>query len=398
MKVLFLTLAKINNIESRGIYQDLLRKFRDEGHDITIICPNERKYKGNTYNSSYNNVTILNVWTTNFQKTNLLEKAFTTLSIEYKFKNAIKKYLNYKDFDVIIYTTPPITFTNLIVYLKKISNAKTYLLLKDIFPQNAVDLNIIKKDSLIYRYFRNKEKKLYKISDFIGCMSPANLNYILKNNLELKMTKLEINPNSIEVKEITVQSKIDLYDKYNIPNDKIIFIFGGNLGLPQGIEFLKKNIKYCQSIKEAFFLIVGDGTEYQNFINWIQKESIDNTLLIKELQKSEFDEIINLSHVGLIFLNPLFTIPNFPSRILSYMQNSLPVICATDIVTDIGEIAVENNFGYKCLTSDLDIFFEYVVKLLNYELRTKMGINAFNYLKKEYDVQISYEKIIQKIK
>ena len=289
-------------------------------------------------------------------------------------------------------------YINLIVYLKKISNAKTYLLLKDIFPQNAVDLNIIKKDSFIYKYFRNKEKKLYKISDFIGCMSPANLNYLLKNNPDLKITKLEVNPNSIEVKEKPLQSNIDLYAKYNIPRGKIIFIFGGNLGVPQGIEYLKKSIENCKSIKEAFFLIVGDGTEYHKFNNWIQIESIYNTLLIKELPKTEFDEILNLSHVGLIFLNPLFTIPNFPSRILSYMQNSQPIICATDSVTDIGEIAVENNFGYKCLTSDLDTFSEYVVKLLNNELRTQMGINAFNYLKKEYDVHITYEKIIKKIK
>ena len=116
------------------------------------------------------------------------------------------------------------------------------------------------------------------------------------------------------------------------------------------------------------------------------------------MSKLEYDEIIRISNVGLIFLSPYFTIPNFPSRILSYMQNSQPVICATDSVTDIGEVAVENNFGYKCLASDLDIFLEYIVKLLNNELRTQMGINAFNYLKKEYDVQISYEKIVQKIK
>lgn len=397
MKILFMTLARIDSIEVQGIYPDLLRKFRDNGHDVTIVSPTERKYGNKTKYFQDGGVRILNVWTTNIQKTNLLEKWITTIFLEFYYYKAIKKYVNYKDVDLILYSTPPITFTNLIKLLKKASNAKTYLLLKDIFPQNAVDLNLLKHGGILYNYFRKQEKVLYKISDFIGCMSPANLNYVLKKNPEIEKGKLEVNPNSIEVKGSSFGLETDLYIKYNIPRNRVIFIFGGNLGIPQGIDFLKANIAYCKSIKEAFFLIVGDGTEYNNFNHWIQTEGILNALLIKELPKSEYDEIIKLSHVGLIFLNPLFTIPNFPSRILSYMQNYLPVICATDLVTDIGEIAVNNNFGYRCLTSDSEAFFDYVIKLLDKNLRIIMGKNGFEFLSNEYSVENSYNKIIEKL-
>lgn len=397
MKILFLTLARIDSIEVQGIYPDLLRKFRDNGHKVTIVSPAERKYGNKTKYIQESGVRILNVWTTNIQKTNLLEKGITTLFLEFYYYKAIKKYIDYKDIDLILYSTPPITFTNLIKQLKKASNAKTYLLLKDIFPQNAVDLNLLKYGGIVYNYFRKQEQVLYKISDYIGCMSPANLNYVLENNPEIEKNKLEVNPNSIEVKKNSFGLETDLYIKYNIPRNKVIFIFGGNLGIPQGIDFLKVNITYCKSIKEAFFLIVGDGTEYDNFSHWIQTEGIINALLIKELPKSEYDQIIRLSHVGLIFLNPLFTIPNFPSRILSYLQNYLPVICATDLVTDIGEIAVNNNFGYKCLTSDSKAFFEYVIKLLDKNLRITMGQNGFEFLCNEYSVENSFNKIIEKL-
>ena len=392
-----MTLARIDSIEVQGIYTDLLRKFRDNGHEVTIVSPAERKYGNKTIYIQKSGVRILRVWTTNIQKTNILEKGFTTIFLEFFYYKAIRKYVNYNDVDLILYSTPPITFTNLIKQLKKASNAKTYLLLKDIFPQNAVDLNLLKLGGILYNYFRKQEKVLYKISDFIGCMSPANMNYVLKNNPELERSKLEVNPNSIDVKQKVSRLDVDMYRKYNIPKNKIIFIFGGNLGLPQGIEFLKKNIAYCKSINEAFFLIVGDGTEYTNFKNWTQINSIENVLLIKELPKSEYDEIINLSHVGLIFLNPFFTIPNFPSRILSYMQNSLPVICATDLITDIGEIAINNNFVYKCLTSDSEAFFDFVIKLLDKNLRTLMGKNGFEFLIREYSAEQSYNKIVEKI-
>jgi hypothetical protein len=107
MKVLFITLARINNIESRGIYPDLLRKFRDEGHDVTIVCPNERIYGDKTFVLINKNVTILNVWTTNIQKTNFFEKGITTLFIEYLFKNAIKKYLELSS-ETAPYSSSPI--------------------------------------------------------------------------------------------------------------------------------------------------------------------------------------------------------------------------------------------------------------------------------------------------
>jgi len=397
MKILFLTLAKIDRIENQGIYTDLLRKFRDNGHEVIVVSPIERKFGNSTKLITSDGVMLLNVWTTNVQKTSLFEKGISTLLIEVLYFFAIKKYVDIKDVDLILYSTPPITFTNLIEWLKNKSNAVTYLLLKDIFPQNAVDLRLMSKGSLMYRYFRKKEKKLYHISDSIGCMSPRNLNYLIKENPELSLQKLEINPNSIETKYIENIKKGNLYDKYRIPRGKVIFIFGGNLGLPQGIEYLKGNIKYCQSLSEAFFLIIGDGTEYLNVYNWIESERLDNVLLIKEISKSEYDEILNLVHVGLIFLNPLFTIPNFPSRLLSYLANKLPVICATDNQTDIGEIATKNNFGFNCLTSDYHVFFEHVSILLNANIRDNMGINGYRFLKKEYSVDKSFELIMEKV-
>jgi len=364
---------------------------------VTIVSPTERKYGNKTKYIQEGGVRKLNVWTTNIQKTNLLEKGFTTLFLEFYYYKAIRKYINYIDVDLILYSTPPITLTNLINRLKKASNAKTYLLLKDIFPQNAVDLNLLKYGGILHNYFRKQEKVLYKISDFIGCMSQANLNYVLEHNPEIIKNKVELNPNSLEINENIYISRESVFKKYNIPEDKIIFIFGGNLGAPQGVDLLMKHIAYCKSIKEAFFLIVGNGTEFNKFKVWIEAEDVNNALLIKELPKLEYDEIISFSHVGLIFLNPNFTIPNFPSRILSYMQHGLPVICATDLVTDIGEIASENKFGYKCFTSDFQSFFDFVVKLLNKDLRTKMGKNGYQFLLNEYNVENSYNIIMNKI-
>jgi glycosyltransferase involved in cell wall biosynthesis len=219
-------------------------------------------------------------------------------------------------------------------------------------------------------------------------MSPANLRYIIKTNPQLDTNKIEVNPNSIEVKKnsINTSHNFSIYEKYSIPTDKIIFLFGGNIGEPQGIEFLIQNIDFCKNINNAFFLIVGNGTKFKDLYNWVSNRNIKNAILINEVPQNEFDNIVRIAHVGLIFLNPLFSIPNFPSRILSYMKNNLPVICATDSVTDIGNIASENNFGFHCLASNSEKFSEYVIKLLNNDLRKEMGNNAYEFLINEYTI------------
>ena len=62
-----------------------------------------------------------------------------------------------------MYSTPPITFCRAVDYVKKRDNAQTYLLLKDIFPQNAVDIGMMSKQGIkgiLYKFFREKEKRL----------------------------------------------------------------------------------------------------------------------------------------------------------------------------------------------------------------------------------------------
>lgn len=108
------------------------------------------------------------------------------LSLKGKMKGAINKYLKNKHFDLVVYFTPPITFAGVVKYCKKKFHCKSYLMLKDIFPQNAIDLNMLKTTGLkgiIYKYFKAEEKKLYTISDKIGCMSEMNMSYLLEKIL-----------------------------------------------------------------------------------------------------------------------------------------------------------------------------------------------------------------------
>ncbi|AZA90654.1 putative glycosyl transferase [Chryseobacterium nakagawai] len=398
MNVVFLTLASIDSVEQRGIYQDLLRKFRDEGHDVTIVTPVERRQKISTNFKQKEGVSILQVKTFNIQKTNIVEKGIGTLAIEFQFLSAIKKYLAHKKFDLVLYSTPPITFAKVIEFIKKRDHAYSYLLLKDIFPQNAVDMTMLKEGGFIHKQFLKKEKKLYQISDTIGCMSPANVSFVLTHNPEVNPKKVEVNPNTIEPIKFNYsdEEKKAIREKYNIPADRKVFVYGGNLGKPQGLDFLLETIEVTTN-EEAFFLIVGGGTEFARIKEWFDAKQPKNAKLLQSLPKEDYDRMLAACDIGLIFLDKRFLIPNFPSRLLSYLEMKMPVLVATDPNTDIGDIVEENECGYKVLSGDQESMQNCLNKLLNEDLSV-LGNNAEKLLLNKYTVDKSYFLISSKLK
>ena len=402
MKVLFLTLLDFSSIEEHNIYTDLLREFRKNGHEIYVISPVERRKKQKTHVLKTDSATILKLKIGNTQKTNIIEKGISTVSIEPIFIRGIKRYLSDVRFDLILYSTPPITFCNAISYVKKRDGAQTYLLLKDIFPQNAVDMGMLSTTgikSVLYNFFRKKEKKLYEMSDYIGCMSQANVDYVLKHNPEIVAEKVEVCPNSIEVidKSISPDERLDMRRKYDIPVDKKVFVYGGNLGKPQGIDFLIKCLQSQSDNEEVFFLIVGDGTEYSKIENYIMADKPMNVKLMKRLPKEDYDDMIAACDVGMIFLDHRFTIPNFPSRLLGYMQAKIPVLAVTDPNTDIGKVIVEGGFGWWCESNNVINFEEICKKISNCSEINKYGICGGTYLIDTFNVKGAYEIIFEHI-
>lgn len=397
MNVLFLTIIRIDNISDRGIYPDLMRKFRNEGHKVFIVTPVERRLGKKSEIIADKNSVILKIRTLNIQKSSFLEKWAGMLLIQYQYLLGIIKYFRREKFDLIIYSTPPITFLKIIRFIKLKHGAASYLLLKDIFPQNAVDLGLIRKNGLINKYFAKKEKDLYSVSDYIGCMSKANVDFILKANPEIDNKKLEINPNTHEILDdsISTEEKLLIRKRYGIPENSIIFIFGGNLGRPQGVSFMLDFLESQMQKKGIFFVIAGNGTEFKRLKLWFEMKQPENSKLIFELPKADYNMLLKSCDIGMIFLDRRFTIPNFPSRLLYYMEYRMPVLAATDLNTDISNLIMENNFGLWSEAGDL-MTIDFNVDLLqrNESIRKTMGVNGFNFLKENFTVENSYNLIM----
>ena len=195
---------------------------------------------------------------------------------------------------------------------------------------------------------------------------------------------------------LSEEEKISIKNKYGLPTEKPVFIYGGNLGKPQGIEYLIKCLDANKNRSDCHFLIVGSGTEYPKIKDWYNRACPKNASVFERLPKSDYDLLVQSCDVGLIFLDHRFTIPNYPSRLLSYLEYKMPVICATDANTDIGQIAEDNGYGYWCESVKPEDFTALLGRMMISD-RQAMGLRGYDFLMKNYLVDNTYNAIISHV-
>lgn len=389
MRILYIASSFPEPDKGATIYTDLAEALNDAGHDITVAVSEQAKNKQYTEMNKERGFDVLRIVTGNYYDVGLIEKGITTLKIPVLMKSGIKKFLRKRDFDFILFESPPVTNAGLVAWAKRQFNCPAYLMLKDIFPQNAVDLGIIKKNSVFHRFFISKEKKLFQTADFIGCMSNANMQYVLNHNTWINSSKVEMFPNTKKVTKSITTNGFSMREQFGIPKESCVFLFGGNMGRPQYIDLLCKAIEECKNEQNMYFLFIGRGTDRYKLEQTILEKDIKNALVIENLPRTEYEQITKECDVGLIVLDPEFSIPNYPSRILSYLDYAKPVLAATDKVTDLKELIEEADCGEWVWSGNIIGFINKAKEMTKSKQLNLMGANGRKYLEDNLSVNRS---------
>ena len=374
MNILYLSAVPFKIDKNPSIYTDLIQGLISFGDKVTVVSIDSGLKPFQIKKITQKNIDLVHIGSFQLYNVNIFRKGLAILSLPFFMKRVIKK-IDISKFDVILYETPPITWAGIV------EEIISFLMLKDIFPQNAVDIGLMKKNNFIFKYFKRKEKLLYEVSDYIGCMSKGNMNYILENNPKILKEKVCYFPNT---KKDTGNENI------NLKKEKLQFIYGGNMGLPQGVLNIAPAISYFKNDEDIEFIFIGRGTEW-NRINEYFKEQ-KNVKVLESLPREEYEKLLSSCDVGFIFLDSRFTIPNYPSRTLAYLEKGIPIIAATDKNTDIKDLILDNGVGLWSCSDDINSLIENIKMMKeNKEIRKEFSKNARELFLKEFQVEKSVE-------
>ena len=401
MNVLYLSVIDFVSIDESNIYTDLIREFVNHGHHVDIVSPIEKRSKTNDTDIHGEGYDIYKPHVGNITNTGFVEKGISILKYRNQIIKCIKNKIGNKTIDLFLVAVPPVTVDKVVAFVKRHYGCKVYLLLKDIWPASMFDLKttggpIVKK--AVCAVFRIWEKNLYRLSDSIGCLSQGNVDYICRNNMYLDPKKVHENPNSIvphDIQPLDIEERNATRLKFGVPIDKIVFIYGGTLGVGQNVAHIVECIKACQDLN-CHFVISGRGVQYYLLEQYFNEFKPENLTLIKWLPKVEYDKLMQSCDVGLIFLRYTAQTPNIPSRILTYMDYSLPILSCTDPTSDMNQIIEEGKFGWGCLSNNPENFRECVETVLDSDIEPyKRASNLF--LREHYCASASYSIIIREL-
>jgi len=320
--------------------RDLAVEFSKNGHDVSVITAThglkEEFVIENNFNFEVIRFPALKTKDVNYF-TRTINEILTPLIMLRGIKNS--PIVN-KKWDGVIWYSPTIFLGPVANFLKRNSNCPGYLILRDIFPDWAVDMGLINK-GIPYRILKIFEKYQYSVADIIGVQANGNLPYFRDINKK-DNTKIEVLNNWLSHTGAK-NSSLDI-SSTKISGRKI-FIYAGNMGVAQGIEILFQLPLLLKHRKDIGFLFVGRGSEMDKYRKDPVFSGLDNTIFYDQIDADEIPSLFNQCHIGMLSLDIRHKTHNIPGKFLSYIASGLPVLASVNPGNDLIDLIEKSNTG-----------------------------------------------------
>ena len=374
---------------SAKMMHELACEFRLEGHEVTVITPVAISDQANII--TLDDITVCRFYGGKIKNTGKVKRAVNETLLSYRAWSSYGEYLKKHRHDLIVYYSPSIFWGSFVKKLKRLWNVPAYLILRDIFPQWAIDQGLIREGTLIEKYFRYFEMQCYEVADTIGVMSQKNLEWFL-HKYQLTDKKLEILYNWAN------NTPVVLKNNYKVKlglNDKIVYFYGGNMGHAQDMMNIVRLAKNMLNEPNAHFVLVGRGDEFELVKEAVRIQNLKNITLLPAVNQSEYKQMLASFDVGLFTLHREHKTHNFPGKLLGYMVQELPILGSVNIGNDLKNIIESAGAGFVSVNGEDEKLLENAKKFLDSDLRKSMGRKAKKLLESTFSIKKAVEQILE---
>ena len=378
------------------MFHEMALELKRLGHDPLIITPSHGTQKKRLVIDFIDGIEIWRFKHPRTRGVGKIKRAFSESIISFTAYWAIKNQSSLSSIDACINYSPTIFFGMLMHWFKRRHNTYNYLILRDIFPQWAIDEGLLRKGSCISKYFHFFEKINYLSAHKIGLMSKANVKYFKTIQPDLENTEVMRNWACIKPSSLSSMTQ-DIRSLYNLSN-KCIFFYGGNIGHAQDMNNLLRLVESMKSFQDAHFLFVGQGDEFELVKTTKNDKNLHNLTLLPSVSQEEFKQLLTQVDVGLFSLAYSHKAHNFPGKLLGYMVQSLPILGSVNPGNDVIDFVNDKEAGFAYINGEDTELLNAAIDLLNNKNeRKRLGENAYKVLNNYFSVQSVAEQLIENI-
>jgi glycosyltransferase involved in cell wall biosynthesis len=379
------------------LMKELAEGLKKQGHKVLVITSYPRHYltkelEGKKFPvfSSEDGIDVIRAKTLPHHKVNFIFRGISQLFLPFIFFLNVKKYV--KNIDVAVVYCPPLPQALIGKMIKNKYGAKIILNLQDIFPQNAIDLGVL-KNKFIIKFFEMMEQKVYKDADLITFNSDGGVKFLIEKK-KVSKEKIITLHNWVDIEPYkNLSNNISFRERYDLKN-KFIIVFGGIMGPAQGMEFVVNVAKEISDLKDIVFLLVGDGTEKGKIEQAIIDYKIDNVVIKAFVSKEEYPYLVKDSDVGLVCLSSNNKTPFIPGKIMGYMAASKPIIGFLNKESDGFGMIEKAKCGYAAKSDNLEESVNIIRKIYSEkEKLSELGENGYKFAVDNLTVEAVVKKL-----
>ncbi len=384
-----------------NLMRELSGGLKNRGYNVWVLTSYPKHYlpqelRGNNFEifSEENGVKIIRVKTLPLHKVNFIIRGISQLLLPFIFFRQARKFIGVKIDAVIVYS-PPLPLALIGGMIKKRYGAKFILNIQDIFPQNAIDLGVLRKwpHWLAIWIFEQIEKRAYQEADKISFHSEGGRNFLIEKK-RVPEEKIFVVYNWIDLAPYqNLTKKISFRKRWGLEN-KFIILFAGIMGPAQGMEFIADVAEKISDIKNVVFLLVGDGTEKEKVDKLIKERGLKNIIIKSSVSMDEYPYLVKEANVGLVCLSARNKTPFVPGKFLGYLAAGKPILAFLNKESDGFALVEKAHCGYAIVAGDLERAENLIRKTLqgNKAVLKELGENGMRYAEDNLSLEAALDK------
>ncbi len=319
---------------------DLARALVHGGHQVTVLVP-DPDASAPCRIEQWHGVTIARLRSGQSKGVSYARRFLAELSMPYRMWRAWRAGpLAGARFDGVVFYSPSIFLTPLVDRLARQSAARRYLIIRDHFPEWALDMGLLRMGPA-YRLLRTIARRQFAASDVIGVQTAGNLPYLTDaprrpgQRVEVLHNWLAARPPigcSVDVGQTSLRGRR-------------IFLYAGNIGIAQGMDVILDVAHALAERSDIGFLLVGRGDDFARLADRAARENLGNVVFHAEIDPDEVPGLCAQASVGLVLLDPRHNTHNIPGKFLSYMAAGLPVLAIVNRGNDLIDLIKTHQVG-----------------------------------------------------
>ena len=340
--------------------RDLAREFVRQGHGLTVLLPSS-EIAGQWAMEDFDGASVIRLKAPKTKDIGYVRRTIGEFVMPFAMlRNLRRSPLAGEKWDGVVWYAPTIFLGPIARALKKASGCRGYLIIRDIFPEWAVDMGLMGR-GLPYRFFDAVARYQYSVADVIGVQTPGNKGYFAQW-IKRPGRRLEVLQNWLGAPADAPSTIV--VDETALAGRKV-FVYAGNMGVAQGMGVLLDLAERMRSRADVGFLFVGRGSDAQRLRDDARARGLDNVVFRDEIHPDEIPNQYAQCHIGLVALDPRHRTHNIPGKFLTYMQSGLPVLASVNAGNDLVGLIDEARVGRSVTDASAESLARAAVELVD---------------------------------